>query len=819
MQNIQVETGNTGRARTGVRGIVALAPPPPEVVEHPAEDGVDLADLWSTLRENWWVVGLSGLLLSAGVLALTLMTHTTFRAAGSLYLGELEGKGQSSGNNSNQLDVFGANHGDMGTEIEILKSQSLVKRAVLESGANVLLAPKGWRPPRYWQWRLSGRDPDLLDAGMERVVARDTELSPRVRLPRTYGITFLTDQEYQVRDADGGVLGNAQLGMPALFPNLKLTVSKGSTGTPKPGTEYDLIVRPLDDVTEEVFGSLSVSTPKSILQGQSVSVVNIDYAQNSPSTAALFLKQLINGYLEQRQGWKTEEATLAEQFITSQLRTMRESLDKSERQLADYRKSSGVVVLSEESRGMVEQLGRFEEQRVAARLAVSALRDMQNSFKKSSAVPVEAYLLGEANDTVLTGLASNLTKSQDELKQAQERYTDDAPSVREARAQVEAQRTMVKNYVNTRLSRAQEQLGAVDGVIRQFDKRLKSVPHAELELAQLTRDTEVFGRMYTFLLERQQQIAIVKASTISKNRVLDSPSVRYREDSPTLGLRLGAGGVLGLLLGVALVFARSRMADVFRRASDVRQSLGVAVLGSVPTRETRKRRRPRDGQLALLGADPRSRFAEAFRSLRANLYASSSDHNVLLITSPSPLDGKTTCVHALAASLSSDRRRVLVIDANLNAPSHHVLLDLLDEPGLTDVLSGDLPMASVIQHVVHANGEFDCIAAGARVPGAAEMFSSPMAGSFLAEARASYDFVLLDCASFPVTSDALLLCSHVDRVLSVIRLQQTTRSQAREHVQKLSAAAPQFAVIVNEVGVRSSASAKARAAEQNTSTW
>ena len=77
-------------------------------------------------------------------------------------------------------------------------------------------------------------------------------------------------------------------------------------------------------------------------------------------------------YLERRQSWKTEEATHAETFVAGQVRGMKDALDDAERKLADYKKGSNVVVLSDEAKGLIEQLGKYEEQRVAARLKVAA---------------------------------------------------------------------------------------------------------------------------------------------------------------------------------------------------------------------------------------------------------------------------------------------------------------------------------------------------------------------------------------------------------------------------------------------------------------
>jgi Mrp family chromosome partitioning ATPase len=84
-------------------------------------------------------------------------------------------------------------------------------------------------------------------------------------------------------------------------------------------------------------------------------------------------------------------------------------------------------------------------------------------------------------------------------------------------------------------------------------------------------------------------------------------------------------------------------------------------------------------------------------------------------------------------------------------------------------------------------------------PASAELLLTPTMRQFVTDARASYDFVILDSTSFPGLSDALVLMPLADCVLSVIRLEHTHRKLAAENVQRLSATAAPYGVILNDV--------------------
>jgi tyrosine-protein kinase Etk/Wzc len=308
-------------------------------------------------------------------------------------------------------------------------------------------------------------------------------------------------------------------------------------------------------------------------------------------------------------------------------------------------------------------------------MQVAAMADIQRSLKGPNP-PIGAFMLGEANDPVLEGMASSLSAARQKLTTLDARFSGAAPDMREQQAQVDAQLAAIRSYVSSRLTRAQESLGALNSLIAQFEEKLKTVPGAELGLAQLSRESEVYSKTYSYLLERQQQAAIIKASQLSKNRVLDLPQVPTREHSPKLLLRLLLG-FAGLLLGVGWVVVRNLFGGALQSEADAQRILGAQpILGSVP------RQRASKGfgvapewfhVFDLPAADVSSGFLEAFRGLRANLYrwgsAPGKQGRVVLLTSPKPGDGKTTCANWLAAALAADGRTVLLIDADLRKPA------------------------------------------------------------------------------------------------------------------------------------------------------
>jgi capsular exopolysaccharide synthesis family protein len=227
---------------------------------------------------------------------------------------------------------------------------------------------------------------------------------------------------------------------------------------------------------------------------------------------------------------------------------------------------------------------------------------------------------------------------------------------------------------------------------------------------------------------------------------------------------LGGLGVFGVLLfAVALVEFRSRRVT---SAGDVTQGLGIPTVGSVPLLPARAR-------LAALGgaqeAGWQGRLTESVDAIRTFLLRTLGDGpHVVLVTSAVPGEGKTSLASQLAASLARAWRKTLLIDGDLRKPAAHHLFQLPVEPGLSEVLRGELELGDVIRPT--AVGRLWLMPAGQWDAHALQALAQEGVGGLFEQLREEYEFVIVDsCPVLPV-SDTLMLGQHVDTVLfSVFR--------------------------------------------------
>lgn len=205
------------------------------------------------------------------------------------------------------------------------------------------------------------------------------------------------------------------------------------------------------------------------------------------------------------------------------------------------------------------------------------------------------------------------------------------------------------------------------------------------------------------------------------------------------------------------------------------------------------------------------RGLEQFRSLRSHIYQARNENPVktLLVSSGMPAEGKSFVAANLAVSLArNSANKILLIDADLRRPSLHSLLGTPNDRGLSDYLAGTCPLREVMQQCDLSNqpegaGELELanltfIPTGAPVEHASELIANLKIKDLVAEASATFDWILIDSPPVLVFSDAVDLARAVDSVLLVVRGSQTTYEIA-QRAQSSFANSHILGVVLNDI--------------------
>lgn len=249
---------------------------------------------------------------------------------------------------------------------------------------------------------------------------------------------------------------------------------------------------------------------------------------------------------------------------------------------------------------------------------------------------------------------------------------------------------------------------------------------------------------------------------------------------PKTARNIAIGLVLGVLLGVSLAIMRDMLDNTVKDREALEEIAGSGVVGIIPL-DKERRRHP-----AISFDKDNSTIAEAFRKLRTNLQFLAVDNppRVIVITSSTPSEGKSTTAINIALALAEAEHNVVLVDGDMRRPSLHKYLDLVGPVGFSTVLSGGASLSDALQKTKYPG--LTVLTAGTVPPNPSELLASHAAKKLLSEMRAEFDYVIVDSSPLLAVTDAAILAASADGVLIMARFGQTRRDQLAHAVGNLA---------------------------------
>ena len=295
-------------------------------------------------------------------------------------------------------------------------------------------------------------------------------------------------------------------------------------------------------------------------------------------------------------------------------------------------------------------------------------------------------------------------------------------------------------------------------------KRVGGLPETQQELLRLSRDVKVSTEIYTAMLNKSQELDVVRAGTVGNVRIIDNAVVDTSQPvKPKKALIVVLATLLGGMLGVAIALLRHALNRGIENPELIEQ-LGLPVYAAVPfskeqqalERITGKKVHVQGAQL-LAASNPADLSIEALRSLRTSLHFAMMEakNNILMISGPSPAVGKSFISANLAAIVAQTGQRVVLIDADMRKGYVHKLLNIQPEPGLSNLLVSTHTLPDVIHKTDVDNLHF--IARGQIPPNPSELLMHANFSSLLETLNSKYDLVIVDTPPILAVTDAALV--------------------------------------------------------------
>ena len=507
----------------------------------------------------------------------------------------------------------------------------------------------------------------------------------------------------------------------------------------------------MDDTVDALLDRLIVSNIQRSL------VFELRVTTEDPAKSALIADTLADLYIQDQVDVKLAANDRATRWLTDRVSVLEVELEDSENAVKEFTASSDVI--SEEALALrSRQLKDFRTRRIDL-TADKARLDMRIQDLQAAKAEGPETMARIADDPGLTGLASRLNSG-------------GAATLTAFNTRFDA----VLQRAWTERERNLEQVAAIDQSIAALDAEVKNQSAELLELTQLKRVAEANRLIYEYFLGRLKETSVQQGIQQPDSRVL-SPAVQpERASSPKAAFSVLIALFLGFIFGSALVLLREMRNKTYRIPEDLEQQTGLTVIGEITRARSSRRKRLLDD----IADQSNSALTEAVRNLRTSIMLSSvsGPPQVIMLTSSVPGEGKTTLSLALAHSLQSMKKKVLLIEGDIRRRTFREYFPSKSSTGLMSVVGGDARLAET----VYFSDKLDVdvlMGEGAKI-NAADFFTSEAFQKFLEDARKIYDFIVIDTPPVLAVPDARVIGPLADVVLYVVHWDRTTQRQVRQ---------------------------------------
>lgn len=524
-------------------------------------------------------------------------------------------------------------------------------------------------------------------------------------------------------------------------------------------------------------------------------VFGISLTSTDPVRAAKLANAIASAYVVDKLDSSFEAAKKASLWLADRLTELRKQLRDAEEAVAKFRSERGLVQSNAISTLSQQQLAEFNARLVGAKAEVA---EKKTRVEFLASIEKKGEKLLNYPDFITSSVLTNLRQQQSAISQREAdlaaRYEPQHPVVVNIRAErrdvergIAAETQRLAANIKNEYDLAQARLEAAERSLREATGQTSIDDTTAITLRELERTAAVNKSLFESFLQKAK-ITEEQSTFEARDVRVITPAVPPGVPSfPKKGQTMTYALIIGLLLGVGGAVTLEMLNAGFTTPRQLEDALGIPLLASVG--------HVKDQDLMVDGKridaslipvlKPLSRYSEAMRALRIGIQMSDVDDppKAIQITSAVPGEGKTTIALSVAASAAISGLKVLFIDADLRHPSASYALGLQEQPGLVNVLLGQLSAESAFRF--DSYGKFWILSAGTDSYNPTDLLGSGRMKDQVAIFKNSFDLIVIDSPPVGAVTDSIVISQLVDKVVFVVRWSSTARDVVRDAVSHL----------------------------------
>jgi capsular exopolysaccharide synthesis family protein len=510
-------------------------------------------------------------------------------------------------------------------------------------------------------------------------------------------------------------------------------------------------------------------------------LINVSFLSPSRQLSMDTINILMNEFVNWKMDQKASASIKASQYLMKQIDRSKINLEAAEEKQNQFAKQAGIVSMDSRLNSVFRQLEDINSSMGSA----EALLIEKRVLYEQSQIDGPSSLPGVLDSQLINTLKSEYARLRSEYEHLSEKFHEDYPEVKTIKSRMLSIDTRIteesEKIFNSVKHDYQTALNRVDSL----NEKLKVAKQQAIDLHErstqyriMEREVETSKAIYLSLLERAKEIESMGGITSSNIQIVDLATLPIFPDKPNVKKNLLLAIVLGLMGGIGCAFMVEYFADTITNPDQITDRFQLPILGVIPF----EKGKPESPVEQLFTNDPRSAMSEAIRTTRVSIQLSAGDSaaKCLAITSTAPGEGKTTIAMNLAQAFAGAGERVILIDADLRKPRLHKLFQnasiSINGNGLSNFLAG------IINKDFIAKTSIDnlfLIPSGPIPPNPVELLASNRFSILIKRLNKKYDRIIIDSPPHYGFADILILSRHVDGMILVSSIGETTRDGLR----------------------------------------
>jgi len=543
------------------------------------------------------------------------------------------------------------------------------------------------------------------------------------------------------------------------------------------------------------------------------SIITIRTEAGTRGMAKSLANTVAEVFSEYDHGLKNQKNVDHRIFVQTARDTARLKLENAEEQVRQYREDTQLISLSAQTSVTLSQITQLERLIERARADLDGIGEMlaeMESTKGISDDSMKGASRARVGETFMAQSRS-LETARIERDGLLVRYTEDHPSVKKVDVTITQLGNSLRSELRRRRDMIERDLSGEERRLEKLHAEYRKLPSRGLALGRLEREVSLRQEV-TGALEEQFQMALAREADVAREVTILQRAVTPSSASNlnSSAVQATMGFVLGLFLGIVFAVVVEMLDTSIGTIEDVREYIGTQVVGIIPYIDTEQVRDSLEKRGLAVGDeqalarkaqlvyvfDPQSTLAETYRTLRTNIEFATVEKDVklMMVTSSSFGEGKSTVIANLAMSIAQLGKRTLLVDADLRKPTVARMFGLEREPGLTEVIIGNNSWQEVVrtltdivtgsmglEGILQTQGisNLHIIPSGSIPPNPAELLNSKSASEFIDEVREAYDMVLFDTPPVLQVTDAAILGKKIGVTMVVYKAGDIPRTSLK----------------------------------------